>query len=105
MLALFQPRAFPVGHDAINRAAQTEQDEHGSDSSKRPFDDDKERFEDIENNLHSSTPLHDRQGSPQRVQERNNNTQHPQGKGKATDSKHGIHRKEIKGSTKPLING
>ena len=64
MLALFQPRAFPVGHDAIDRAAQTEQDEHGSDSSERPFDDGKERFEDIENNLHSSTPLHDRQRSP-----------------------------------------
>ena len=35
MLTLFEPCAFPVGHDAINRAAQTEQDEHGSDSSKR----------------------------------------------------------------------
>ena len=65
MLALFQPRAFPVGHDAIDRAAQAEQDEHGSDSSERPFDDGKERFEDIENNLHSSTPLHDRQRGPQ----------------------------------------
>ena len=105
MLALFQPRAFPVGHDAINRAAQAEQDEHGSDHGKRPFDDGEERFEDIENNLHSSTPLHDRQRSPQGVQERNDYAQHPERKGKSTDSKHGIHRKEIKGSTKPLING
>lgn len=61
MLTLFEPCALAISHKAINRTAQTEQDEHSSDSSKRPFDDGKERFEDIENNLHSSTPLHDRQ--------------------------------------------
>ena len=105
MLTLFKSCAFPIGHKAINRTAQAEQSKERTGSGKRVFDERKKSLENINYNFQSSTPLHKRQRSPHGVQERNNNTQHPQGKGKATDGKHGIHRKEIKGSTKPLING
>ena len=38
MLALFQPRAFPVGHDAIDRAAEAEKQEHTAEDHQRKLE-------------------------------------------------------------------